>query len=180
MIAFLRGAALVVLGFVLLVVQGALAAVFPLGAITPNLILPTVIFLGVSPDVHIVRGVVVSFVLGYLLDVFTGNPMSLETFICVATFLVSRGAGLRLFLRGPAFQIGLTFLATLVAGGASLALRAVFENPPPFAVHTPLESASKLLGPAVATALLAPVVFGLALRVDGASAARRDDAGAGA
>ncbi len=180
MISFARGAALVLLGYGLLVLESAISTVFSLGAFSPNLILPIVIFLGVAPDVRIVRGVVVSFLLGYLLDLLTGNPMSLETFVCVATFLVSRGAGLRLFLRGPAFQVGLTFLATLVAGGASTALRAVFENPPPFTVQTPFETATKLVGPAVATALVAPFVFGLALRVDGVSATRRDDTGAAA
>ncbi|MBC7174199.1 MAG: hypothetical protein H5U40_17275 [Polyangiaceae bacterium] len=180
MISFARGAGLVLLGFVLLVVESTVSTVIAPGPFAPNLILPIVIFLGVAPDVSVVRGVVVSFVLGYLLDLLTGNPMSLETFVLVATFLVSRGAGLRLFLRGPAFQVGLTFLATLVAGGASSALRAVFENPPPFPVHTPLESAARLVGPAVATAVMAPIVFALALRVDGASTARRDDAGAAA
>jgi rod shape-determining protein MreD len=180
MISFVRGGALVLLGFVILVLAGAVSTVFSLGPFAPNLILPMVIFLGVAPDVSIVRGVIVSFLLGYLLDLLTGNPMSLETFLCVATFLVARGAGLRLFLRGPAFQVGLTFLATLVAGGASLALRALFESQPPFAVHTATETLTTLVGPAVATALMAPFVFGLAQRVDGMSAGRRDDAGAAA
>lgn len=180
MIALARGGALVLLGFGLLVLEGALSTVFSLAPFSPNLILPIVIFLGVAPDVHIVRGIVVSFLLGYLLDLLTGNPMSVETFVSVAMFLASRGAGLRLFLRGPAFQVGLTFLATLGAGGASSALRAVFESPPPFTVQAPFETATQLVGPALATALVAPFVFALVTRVESVSGARRDDAEAAA
>jgi rod shape-determining protein MreD len=175
---FFRSAALVAFGFVLLVVQSTITAVFPLHPFSPNLLLPVVIFLGVSPDVHIVRGVVISFLLGYLLDIFSGNPMSLATFLLVAMFLVARGAGLRLFLRGPAFQVALTFVATLVAGGASYALRAIFERPAPFPVDAPFTTALALFGPAIATALAAPLVFAAVQRIDALSTTRREDAGA--
>jgi rod shape-determining protein MreD len=175
---FLRSTALVAFGFGLLIVQSTLATVLPIGPFAPSLLLPMVIFLGVSPDVHVVRGVVISFVLGYLLDLLSGNPMSLSTFVLVATFLVARGAGVRLFLRGPAFQIALTFLATLVAGGAAMTLRAVFEKPPPFPVTTDFRVARELFGLAVATAIMAPLVFALVRRIDAMSTTRRDDTGA--
>jgi rod shape-determining protein MreD len=170
--------ALLAFGFGLLIVQSAAATSLPISPFDPNLLLPMVIFLGVSPDVHVVRGVGISFVLGYLLDLLSGNPMSLSTFVLVATFLVARSAGVRLFLRGPAFQVVLTFLATLVAGGAARTLRAVFEPPPPFTVGMGSGVAWELFGTAAATAVLAPLVFALVRRIDAMSTTRRDDAGA--
>jgi rod shape-determining protein MreD len=175
---FLRSTALVAFGFGLLVVQSALGTVLPIHPFAPNLLLPMVIFLGVSPDVHVVRGVIISFLLGYLLDLLSGNPMSLATFVLVATFLVARGAGLRLFLRGPAFQVVLTFVATFVAGGVALTLRAVFEPPPPFTVPATFRVLPELLGLSVATAVFAPLVFAAVSRIDAMSTTRRDDTGA--
>ena len=173
----LRSAALVAFGFGLLVVQGTLATALPIDPFAPNLLLQMALFLGVSPDVHVVRGVVITFVLGYLLDLLSGNPMSLATFVLVATFLVARGAGVRLFLRGPAFQVVLTFVAALLTGGAALTLRAVFEPPPPFTVETHLRVSWDLFGLAVATAITAPIVFTLVRRIDAMSSTRRDEAG---
>lgn len=175
--ASLRGALLVALGFALLVAEGALATILPTRPFMPNLIAPVVLFLGVAPDVNLVRGVTISFCLGYLLDLFAGNPMGLETFVLVATFLVTRGAGLRLFLRGPAFQVSLTFVAMLVMGGAATALRAIFETRMLFPERTPLDTATRLFGAAAATALFAPVIFDLARRIESLGASRRDDVG---
>src|SRR5688500_15927317 len=114
----MRNAAFILLGFSFLVFQAAFGVMMPLNEWAPNLILPIVIYLGVSNDLYIVRGAILSFVLGYLLDSFCGSPMGLHTFIMVASFLVTRGAGLSLFMRGPAFQIALTFMFALLADGS--------------------------------------------------------------
>ena len=84
----------------LLVLEAALGTLIPMHAFAPNLMLPIVIYLGVSPEVQIVRGALISFLLGYLLDSFCGNPMGLQTFVLAASFMVARGAGLRLFPQG--------------------------------------------------------------------------------
>lgn len=171
----MRNLALIGLGFVLLVAQAALATLVSAHTLAPNLLLPVVIYLGVSHDVHIVRGAALSFVLGYLLDSFCGSPMGLMTFVLVATFVVSRFAGLRFFLRGAAFQVGLTFLVSLLAGGTILALRAIFEQPAPFPAGTPFGTLLSLLGPAITTALVAPLIFAAVRRVEGLAARRRDE-----
>jgi rod shape-determining protein MreD len=171
----MRNVALIALGFGLLVLQAALATFIPFPALAPNLLLPVVIFLGVTHEVHIVRGAALSFVFGYLFDSFTGSPMGLMTFVLVATFIVSRFAGLRLFLRGPIFQILLTFFVSILASGTILALRAIFEKPAPFPVGTFGEHAMTLAIPATTTALVSPIIFMAVRRIESLATRRREE-----
>ncbi len=162
----MQNAVLLLLGFVLLVLQASASALVNVHPFSPNLLLPVVIYLGVSHDVGLVRGGMLSFVLGYLLDSFTGSPMGLHTFVLVATYMLARGAGLSLFLRGPLFQIGLTFAVSVIAGGTILALRAIFERPAAFDAGTVFDTVLTLVAPALTTAALAPLVFIAVRRVD--------------
>jgi len=160
----------VLLGFGLLVLQSSLGTLWSFHPFSPNLLLPMIIYYGVTPEVSVVRGAVLSFLLGYVLDIFCGNPMGLQTFLMVATYLVAKVAGLRLFLRGPAFQMLLTFVVGVLDGGTILALRAIFEPPPPFATADVGSSLFEVFGPATVTAVVAPLIFGLVRRVEQSSA----------
>ena len=72
--------------------------------------LPIAIYLGVSPEVQIVRGALISFLLGYLLDSFCGNPMGLQTFVLTASFMGQpAGRVCGCFPQGLGFQMLLTF-----------------------------------------------------------------------
>lgn len=167
---------LIVFGFVLLGLQSSIAMLVPMDSVTPNLVLPIAIYLGVSPDVHIVRGAIVGFLLGYLLDSNCGSPMGLHTFVMTASFLVARGAGLRLFPQGTAFQVLLTFLMTIAFGATVLALRAIFEPAGATIGHGDRQQAAlALVGPAVTTALLSPFVFAVTRRIEAISALRREE-----
>lgn len=175
----MRSFTLIVFGFALLVIQGSLSVVFPLHSVAPNLLLPIVMFLAVSPDVHIVRGASLSFVLGYFLDAFCGTSLGLHTFVMVAVFMVARGAGPRLFLvRGPLSEAGLTLAASLVAGGTVPALRAIFDQSMRDAGATGSFGVMSTLvvQSAVLTALLSPIVFALVRRIDGIFVTRVDEA----
>jgi rod shape-determining protein MreD len=200
---FLRNAALIAFGLALLVLQAAVGAHLPLYPLTPNLLLPIVIFLGVQQDVHLLRGAAISFVLGYLLDNFCGSPMGLSTFALVATFMAARGAGIRLFLRGALFQVALVFVAAMIAGGTALALRAIFSPPEAFPLEMPasglagelialatstdeasaprvgsvVSTAVTLIASALATALCAPPIFAVVRRIDALRARRREAEG---
>lgn len=171
----MRNIVLIGFGFLLLVAQAAVATLVPVHRFAPNLMLPIVIYLGVSHDVPIVRGASLCFVLGYLLDAFSGSSMGLHTFVLVATFMVARGAGLRLFLRGPAFQMVLTFMAGMAAGGTVLALRAIFEQPAPFPTDQLQSNTMRLVAPALATALAAPLIFATVRRIEALGAQRREE-----
>jgi rod shape-determining protein MreD len=170
-----RNVVLVGLGFALLIVQATFATMVPIHAIAPNLLLPLVIYFGVAPDMHVLRGASLSFVLGYLLDSFCGSPMGLLTFVMVATFILARFAGLRLFMRGPAFQVLLTFVVGLIAGGTVFALRAIFEAPPPFPAGDAWSIGVAIAVPALSTAIAAPLVFVAVWRVDGLVSHRREE-----
>jgi rod shape-determining protein MreD len=168
--------AVVAVGLGLLVLQSVLVDLVSLHPFAPNLVLPIVLFLGVSPDVPLVRGALLAFTLGYVLDVFSGNRMSLETFVCVATFMAARGAGLRLFLRSPSYQMALTFVVSLLAGGTTLALRAIFSTPAPFPIGGALPTVLLLGASATATALCAPFVFAIVQRIELRLGRRREAA----
>jgi len=153
--------------------------------------------------VHLLRGAAISFVLGYLLDMFCGSPMGLSTFALVATFMAARGAGIRLFLRGALFQVALVFFAAMVAGGTALALRAIFSPPEAFPLEMPaiglagdvialvtssdeasaprigsvVSTAITLVASAIATALCAPPIFAVVRRIDAMRARRRETEG---
>ena len=175
----MRNAAFVLLSFFLLVIQSSVGVLAPLNDWAPNLLLPIVIYLGVAHDVHVVRGASLAFVLGYLLDSFCGSPMGLQTFVMVATFLIARGAGLNLFMRGPLFQIGLTFVFSVVAGGSILALRAIFEPPAPFPIGEVAGTILSLTAGAGVTAVVSPLLFFGVRRMDALVTRRREEAMAG-
>jgi rod shape-determining protein MreD len=172
-----RLAALVGFGILLLLLQVAWAALAPTPALSPYLLVPLVIYLGVSQDVHVVFGASIAFVLGYFLDGLSGYSLGAQAFVLVATFMTARGAGLRLFLRGPLFQVLLTFVAALAWGAALVALRAVFEPPTVFPAPAGWSTYLALVWPALLTAALAPLVFVAVRRLDGAFLHRRDDPG---
>lgn len=169
----------VLLGFVILVFQAAIGAMVPLQDWAPNLVLPLVIYLAVAHDVPIARGALTAFVLGYLLDSFCGSPMGLHTFVMVATFLIARGAGLNIFMRGPLFQIALTLGFAVMAGGSILALRAIFEPPAPFPIGSVTNTVVSLVAGAAVTALVSPLLFAASRRIDGLVTRRREEAAAG-
>ena len=167
---------LITFGFTLLVLQSSVGMLVPMDSVTPNLVLPIVILLGVSPEVHIVRGAFVAFVLGYLLDSNCGSPMGLHTFVMTASFLVARGAGLRLFPQGTAFQALLTFLMTIAFGATVLALRALFEPAGASIGQGDRQQAViSLIGPALTTSLASPFVFAVTRRIEAISALRREE-----
>lgn len=176
----IRSTAMIALGFSLLVVQATMSTVFHLDPFVPNLVLPLVIFLGVSPDVEIARGAAVAFVLGYLFDLYSGNRMGVATFVMVLTFMTLRGAGFRLFLRGPQFQIPLTFVVGMFAGGAEVTIRAVFEPRPPVLVDATWNRFGDLSASALVTALAAPLLFHAGQRVEALMATNRREDGSAA
>src|SRR6516165_2730353 len=153
----MRNTAFLALGVALLVVQSNLFRIIGrlhLAAATPSLLLPLVVFMGVH-EYSIARGAALSFTLGYLLDVFAAAPVGLFTFITVATFIVSRAAGVRL-----AAQTLITKIA-LAQGILIVVLTAIFGNDP----ARPRALAFLVAPHAVSTALFAPFIFSLAERI---------------
>ncbi|MEM7449162.1 MAG: hypothetical protein AAF355_13050 [Myxococcota bacterium] len=179
MTSILRTFVVVSLGFILLVLQSTIATLVNVHWVTPQVVLPIVIWQSISSDVHLVRGAFASFALGYLADSFCGNLMSLHTFVMVATFTVVRGAGLRLFFRGPAYQVVLTFAVGVLALGTMLALRAIFEKLPPFSTEGQWSPFWGLLADVSVTAFLAPLCFSAVRRADTLVNRRKEESAPG-
>ena len=172
----MRDALLLLLGFSLIVMQSALGAVVELGVLMPNLVLPIVLYLAMAPDISLARGALLSFALGVLFDSTTGNSMGLFTFVHEASFLIARGAGFRLIIRGRMQQMLATGASAAVGSITLIALRSIFRKSSQFDISSPTYMALAVLGSALSTGLVAPLVYQLVRRVD--QLRRRDDAGA--
>jgi rod shape-determining protein MreD len=159
----MRNTAFLALGFALLVIQANLFRIvdlFHVSGVTPSLLLPLILFMGVH-EYSIARGAALSFVLGYLLDLFAGAPVGLFTFMSVATFLIARVAGVRLAAQTLLTKVALAFAFALLEGVLLVVLTAIFggdaQRPRALALIVPQH--------AISTALVAPLVFRLAERV---------------
>jgi rod shape-determining protein MreD len=158
------------LAFGLLVLQSIFAHLVPLDLFVPNAALAVILYMGLH-DYNAARGAVISFVIGYLMDSFAGSPMGLHTFVAVAIFLVSRVAALRLFLQGWLFEIILSFFLALLASALLLGLRMLFdEDFGSLLIHLKI-----VVSRAVATAMVAPLVFRAMAAVERATARRKSD-----
>lgn len=158
----MRNTAFLATGVALLVLQSNLYRVLGglrLG-VTPSLLLPLVVFMGVH-EYSIARGAALAFLLGYLLDIFAAAPVGLFTFTTVATFVVSRAAGVRLAAQTLLTKMALAFAFALVEGVLVVVLTAIFGNDP----ARPRSLALLVAPHAIATAFFAPLVFLLAERV---------------
>lgn len=168
----MSNALLLALGFFLLAVQNLIAKLSDAVGLGewayPSLVLPVVLFLAVG-DVSLARGSLLSFVLGYFVDAFAGLPLGLNTFLMQVLFLLSRVAGLKLFLHGKVFQLVLTFVAGIAGGALTVALHVVFERAQGrLAIG---HAMMVVLTQSIATGLFAPLVFAALARLPGAPAA---------
>src|SRR5690242_14236987 len=163
----MRNTAFLALGVALLIVQSNLFRMIGrlhVPGATPSLLLPLVVFMGVH-EYSMARGAALAFILGYFLDVFAAAPVGLFTFITVATFVVSRAAGVRLAAQTLLTKIALALVFGLVEGVLIVALTAIFGNDP----ARPRALALLVLPHAVATAICAPFIFSIAERVHAAT-----------
>ncbi len=174
----MRNSAFLGLGLGLLIAQSLLYRVIGplhLAGATPSLLLPLIVFMGVH-EYSIARGAALAFLLGYLLDVFAAAPVGLFTFITVATFVVSRAAGVRLAAQTFLTKIALAIGFGLVEGVLIVVLTAIFGND----AARPRSLAYLVLPHAIATAIFAPLVFSIAERVHAATTVMAPRPGEGA
>jgi len=159
----MRNTAFLAIGFGLLVIQSNLYRLIgklDIPGVTPSLLLPLIVFMGVH-EYSIARGAALSFILGYLLDLFAAAPVGLLTFITVATFVVTRYAGVRLAAQTLITKIALAFVFALVQGILIVILTAIFGQD----AARPRALALLVAPHAISTALFAPLVFRLAEKV---------------
>jgi rod shape-determining protein MreD len=163
-----RGSLLIVLiVLAMLLMQSVFTRVLAPHPFSPYLGLPFVFALGTAPASGILRGAATAFVIGYLYDLFTGNPLGIHTFVFVVGFLIAWLLAYVFSLRGVLFEMILTFALTLLLGGLLETIRAFTPGGMAWGAVT---LALALVGSAVATALLAPVLFAIFRLIDPESA----------
>lgn len=169
----MRNTAFLALGVALLIVQSNLYRIIAfihlvgltdVSGVTPSLLLPLIVFMGVH-EYSMARGAALSFILGYFLDVFAAAPVGLFTFVTVATFVVSRAAGVRLASQTLITKIILALAFALAQGVLIIVLTAIFGND----AARPRALALLIAPHAVATAVCAPLIFHLAERIHAAT-----------
>lgn len=175
----MRNAAIIVIGILLLLVQGNLFRFFgglEIHGMTPNLVLPLVVFLGVH-ETGMARGALMAFALGYATDLFASAPIGLFTFCFVAIWWLARVTALRLTAQTVPAQVFLASTFSLVESAFVLTLLAIFGVD----AQRPVELGTMVFPRAISTGLMAPFVFRIANRLyqGTALAPRQGEGGAG-
>ncbi len=171
----MRTAAYFLVGLALILLQGTAhrflspldgisVGTFQLGRLlhgaTPNLVLPLVVYLGVHEH-SIARGSLLSYALGWAVDILGGGPAYLFRLTMVAVWWMSRAASTRVSTQSAMMRIPLAFSAAIAESAIVLTLLAIFgaDN------RRPMELLDTVLPHAVSTALFAPFLFSLAHRL---------------
>jgi rod shape-determining protein MreD len=164
----MRNAALLAFALALILLQANMHRIvgpLHLHGWTPSAVLPLVIFLGVH-ETSMARGAVLAFVMGHALDLFGSAPIGLFTFVYVALWWLARIVGVRLAAQTVPTQMAFAFGFSLVESLFVLVLLVVFGADP----QRPVELSTIIVQHSTATALLAPVVFRIAERLQEAAA----------
>lgn len=158
----MRTLAFVGVGLLLAAVQAVLLRRLGGGSVPLQLLAPCLAWLALEAEN--VEGIVAAAGIGWVLDAFAGTPTGLFVFLGVFTFLVGRGAGMAVDLRGRAgFAVLAAAACLLLSVGAVLLQRwaGAGEAAPGGAL------VGRMIGEAVLTGLLSPLVLLVLTRVDG-------------
>jgi len=153
--------ALLVLSLVLAALQSALTHHLGGGVVTVCLLAPVLVHLALTAAS--VDGAVGAAAVGYVLDLLTGTPKGLMTFLAVGAFLVVRFTGAAVDVRG---RVGFALLSAATALGLSagaVALQRLVATPE---VAPGWGMLPRLLAEAAVTGLCAPLVQLAVRRLD--------------
>jgi rod shape-determining protein MreD len=151
--------AYVLAGSVALLLQTTLLHSLTGGRAIPDLVLILCVYLGLHE--HNVGGATGAFLLGYLLDSFSGSLVGLNAFALTTVYLVVYLMSRRLWMNNTLSSIAMVFLATLLKGIAIVGALATY-----LAIdRVSLDAAEVLLAEALLAAALTPAVFALLGRV---------------
>ena len=154
---------IVLVAFAMLLVQSVFSRVLAPYPFSPYLGLPFVFALATAPGVRPLRGAATAFAIGYLYDLFTGNPLGLHTFVFVVGYFSARLVGYLLSFRGIVFEMVLTFALTVFLGGLLEVIRSFTPGGMSWSWVT---LTIALFSSAIASALVAPVLFAVVRWID--------------
>lgn len=123
------------------------------GRVIPDLVLVLCVYLGLHQ--HDVGGATGAFLLGYLLDSFSGSVVGLNAFAMTSVYLVVYLMSRRLWMDNVLSAVAMVFLATFLKGIAVTVALAAYLS-----IHrVSLHAAQTLLAEALLAAALTPAVF---------------------
>jgi len=159
-----RGSLIIVLvAFAMLLLQSVFSTLLAPHPFSPYLGLPFVYALATAPGVRLLRGALTAFAIGYLYDLFTGNPVGLHTFVFVFGYFAAWIIGYLLPFRGIVFEMVFSFALTVLLG---CLLELIRGFTPGGIARSALTLAISLFASALATGLLAPILFAVVRSVD--------------
>jgi rod shape-determining protein MreD len=163
----MRTASIVLAVYVILLLVGSLWQLMPLlPQHGPEIAAIAAVYLGLTARRSIAAAVGASIVIGYLADLLSGAPVGLYGLVagvmCIVGHLVHR----RIVVRGWRFTIGFSILVALASSLMVAVIRWLTFQP----TGTALSEAIAILGPALPTAVIGPLLLRLLRRIDAAFA----------
>lgn len=123
------------------------------GRAIPDLILILCVYLGLHE--HSVRGATASFLLGYLLDSFSGSVVGLNALAMTTVYMVVYLTARRLWMDNTFSRVTMVFLATFIKGAAIMIALAAYLS----AARVSPAAVEILFAEALMAAALTPAVF---------------------
>jgi rod shape-determining protein MreD len=143
------------IGIFFLTLQATLLPSLPIQRIRPDIVLILVLYWGLSAS--LISGGILSFFLGFLMDLFSGNSFGLYTFSRSLLFFLTRLFKGRFYLESVLSQFLFVFLLALFEGLLILALLSAL-NPSPLGNLTSLFF-SFFFPQSCLTGLISPLLF---------------------
>jgi rod shape-determining protein MreD len=147
--------------YLLLILQSTVLELAPVRMAAPSLGLLVVLHVGLSPKWSISSAAIVSFATGYLLDLVSGAPQGVHSFVFVVMLLFARVLSTRVSVAGVVLPAATSFVAALLSALLVVLLRAQVAPEGGYGGlrQAPLE--------ALLTGFCGPLVLGLLRRIDG-------------
>lgn len=165
----MRTATLVIVAYLVCVILGATWRLMPFGLLrdaTPELGALTAAYLGLTARRGVAPAVGGSVVLGYFVDLISGQPPGLMALVLGMTGLVARAVQQRIYVRGATMTMAFSAFVALVAGVLAIIVRGIYHVPRG-ALATELQHIALIT---VSTAIVGPLVWKLFRRIDAAFA----------
>jgi len=149
------------IAFFLLILQSTVLELAPVRMAAPSLGLLVVLHVGLSAKWSVSSGAVVSFITGYLLDLVSGAPQGVHSFVFVLMVLFARTLSVRVAVTGIVLSAATAFVASLLSALLVVLVRAQVSPEGGYGGlrQAPLE--------ALLTGFCGPPVLGLLRRIDG-------------
>ncbi|MEO6026295.1 MAG: rod shape-determining protein MreD [Candidatus Binatia bacterium] len=144
----------IVTGLLVLLLQTTLLHGLSGGRIIPDLVLILCVFLGLHE--HNIGGATGAFLLGYLLDSFSGSLVGLHAFAMTTVYLVVYLVSRRLWMDNTLSGVAMVFLGSLLKGVAIVVALAAYLSIDRMSFGV----AQTLFAEALLAGALTPIVFG--------------------